>query len=223
MRTLAIGDIHGCYQALKALEDFVGIEPTDRLVTLGDYVDRGPGTREVIDWLIDYHQRGQLVPLRGNHELMMFAARNSKSHFKEWRGYGGDAVLASYGIESLDDLPAEHWEFLQHDLLPYYQTATHFFVHANAYPHEPLSEQPDYMLYWERFDYPAPHVSGRTMVCGHTAQRSGEPCDIGHAICIDTRAYAVGWLTCLDVDRRYCWQANQGGETRAFPLPEGPR
>jgi serine/threonine protein phosphatase 1 len=71
------------------------------------------------------------------------------------------------------------------------------------------------MLYWEKFDHPPPHESGKIMVCGHTPQASGRPLDIGHAICIDTQAYKPsGWLTCLDVASGRYWQANQQGETR---------
>jgi serine/threonine protein phosphatase 1 len=66
------------------------------------------------------------------------------------------------------------------------------------------------------FDDPAPHESGKIMVCGHTSQKVGRPRNVGHAVCIDTRAYGeVGWLTCLDVASGRYWQANQKGETRA--------
>ncbi|QDU57069.1 metallophosphoesterase family protein [Aeoliella mucimassa] len=222
MRTLAVGDIHGCYQALTTLESFAQFETTDRIVTLGDYIDRGPDSRLVIDWLIEYDQRGQLVPLRGNHELILFAARTSPVHFRDWLVCGGDTVLTSYGIETLDDLPEEHWQFLSTRLRAYYELPTHFFVHATAYHDRPLAEQPDYMLYWERFDAPEPHQSGRTMVCGHTAQRSGVPLDVGHAVCIDTCAYGGGWLTCLDIASGWCWQANEAGKTRSFWLADGP-
>ena len=119
------------------------------------------------------------------------------------------------GPRRLDDIPADHWEFLESETRAYYETPTHFFVHANAYPDIPLEDQPDFMLYWEKFDDPPPHVSGKVMICGHTPQRSGRAqVDIGHAICIDTNACRGGWLTCLDVDSGLYWQANQAGETR---------
>ena len=71
MRTLAIGDIHGCLTALKALLDFVAPAPDDRLITLGDYVDRGPDSHGVLDLMIDLHTQGRVIALRGNHEEMM--------------------------------------------------------------------------------------------------------------------------------------------------------
>jgi len=95
-----------------------------------------------------------------------------------------------------------------------------FFVHANYESHRPLSEQPEEMLYWEKFNDPPPHQSGKIMVCGHTPQKSGIPRNIGHAICIDTWAYGNGWLTCLDVGSGKYWQANQRRETRGGQLPE---
>src|SRR5262249_40205022 len=93
-------------------------------------------------------------------------------------------------------------------------TDSHFFVHANAYPDCPLNEQPDLMLYWESFNDPPPHESGKVLVCGHTPQESCIPRNIGHAICIDTGACKGGWLTCLDVATGKYWQANERGETR---------
>src|SRR5262249_10120967 len=87
-------------------------------------------------------------------------------------------------------------------------------VHANAYPDLLLSEQPDYMLLYETFDNPGLHMSGKTMICGHTPQRNGLPRNLGHAVCIDTWAHGNGWLTCLDVTTGRIWPANQQGEHR---------
>ena len=71
MRTLAIGDIHGCYHALKTLESFAGIRPEDHLITFGDHIHRGPDTRSVVQWLIDRRNSGgRLTALKGNHECV---------------------------------------------------------------------------------------------------------------------------------------------------------
>lgn len=213
MRVLAIGDIHGCMAALRTLEAYVPFLPGDRIVTLGDYVNRGPDSRSVIEWLIDAPSRYKLVALRGNHEQMMLAARKDASHYNEWMACGGQATLTSYGGH-LDKVPAAHWQFLQHSCRPYFENATHFFVHANAFPSVPLEEQPDYMLYWEPLSDPQPHDSGKIMICGHTPQRSGNPGSFGHAVCIDTCAHAGGWLTCLDAATGEYWQASQSAQTR---------
>ena len=219
MRYLAIGDIHGCYKSLETLSAFVPFSADDMIITLGDYVDRGPDSRAVLDWIVARHQAGSLIALRGNHELMMLEARQSDQAFKVWLRSGGDATLASYarsgGGADLSDIPELHWRFLEDDIRGWFETEKHFFVHAGAYADCPLEQQPDFMLYWESFDDPPPHASGKIMVCGHTSQHLGRPRSIGHAVCIDTRAYGDGWLTCLDVQSGRYWQANEKGETRA--------
>jgi serine/threonine protein phosphatase 1 len=218
VRYLAVGDIHGCFRALTTLAAFVPFQPEDVVITLGDYVNRGPDSCAVLDWLIAYRRRAELIALRGNHEIMMLQARDSDEAFKRWMEYGGDATLASYSpfgdAGRLVDVPESHWEFLEEQTCGCFETATHFFVHANAYPDCALAEQPDFMLYWEGFNDPPPHESGKVMVCGHTSQKSGLPRGIGHAVCIDTWACGKGWLTCLDVSTGRYWQANQRGETR---------
>ncbi len=226
MRYLAIGDIHGCYDSLAALVDYVPIAPGDMVVTLGDYVNRGPKTREVIDWLVARQATGFLKALRGNHEVMMLRAREDNESRRVFFQVGGKATCISYGKPhrpaKLEAIPAEHWSFLE-NTLPYFETETHIFVHANLYPEIPLEEQPELMLYWEKFeaDWPQPaHCSGKTMVCGHTSQKSGKPLNVGHAVCLDTWAYGRGWLTCLDVATGIYWQANEQGETRTSVLKE---
>lgn len=225
MRHLAIGDIHGCFDSLRTLVDFVGVNADDTLVTLGDYVNRGPNTNAVIDWLISQHATGRLVALRGNHEIMMLNARDNAGSFETWLAVGGRQTLASYApfdgdAGKITDIPDHHWHFLEHRLVASYEIETHFFVHANAYPSLPLEDQPDVMLYWEPFHFPARHQSGKTMICGHSSQKSGLPLNHGHAVCIDTWACGGGWLTCLEVQSGTIWQANEAGETRQMRLDE---
>ena len=215
MRTLAIGDIHGCATAFDLLLSIINLKPVDTVVTLGDYVDRGSNSKGVIDRLIEVQQRGHLIALRGNHEQMMIHARHDVSMESHWRESGGNATLASYGDPgTMADVPAEHWDFIENQCLDYWENETHFFVHANVYSDLPLFDQPDYMLFWEKFNNPAPHISGKVMICGHTSQKSGLPINIGHAICVDTWAYGRGWLSCLDVKTGQLWQANQAGQQR---------
>jgi serine/threonine protein phosphatase 1 len=226
MRTLAIGDVHGCLTALEALLDVVQPHSEDLVVTLGDYVDRGPDSKGVLDRLIELQGRCRLIALKGNHEIMMLEARSGRDCFREWCNCGGMQALESYGVfldweTFIDRIPREHWRFLN-DCVPFHESDTHFFVHANAYPEIPLAEQPEYMLYWEHLQphLCRPHESSKIMICGHTQQRSGKPLNLGHAICIDTWAYGGGWLTCLDVDTGMYWRANQRGETRMRWLEE---
>jgi serine/threonine protein phosphatase 1 len=217
LRHIAIGDIHGCLTALKALEAFVPLGPDDMVITLGDYVDRGPDSKGVLDWLIARSERGALIALRGNHEIMMMRARENLGAFEDWLECGGRVALASYGLtdaaDLADDLPPEHWRFIEEETRAWFEMETHLFVHANAYPDCPMEEQPDYMLYWG-FDDRLPHESGKVLVCGHTPQKSGRPGNVGHAVCIDTGACKGGWLTALDIQSGRYWQANERGETR---------
>ncbi|MGE0529553.1 MAG: metallophosphoesterase family protein [Bdellovibrionales bacterium] len=220
---LAIGDIHGCFQALLTLEQLVPFGPADQLITLGDYVDRGPKSREVLDWLIARNEQGRLIALRGNHDIMMMESRFSRTDRGDWLRAGGNTTLASYGSPeqpgTLEDIPDEHWNFLESVTLPWWLTPTHIFVHANLYPSEPMEDQPEFMLFWERIHIQQePHYSGKTVICGHSSQKSGLPLNLGHTICIDTRVYDHGWLTCLEVETGHYWQANELGEFRTGKL-----
>jgi serine/threonine protein phosphatase 1 len=210
MRQFAIGDIHGCLAALVRLDQELQFRSTDVVVTLGDYVDRGPDTRGVIEFLIALSGRCQLIPLRGNHEVMMLRAREDRSALADWVSNGGAKTLDSYGAKDFEDVPESHWNFLE-STRPHHESARDFFVHANAYPDFALADQPDYMLYWEFLGEPAPHESGKRMICGHTAQKSGKILDLGHTVCIDTYAHGGGWLTCLETRTNSYWQASQKG------------
>src|SRR5690349_5249734 len=84
MRVLAIGDIHGCSRALDSVLSAVQPQPEDRVITLGDYVDRGPDSAGVIERLLDLRRRCRLIPLKGNHELMVLAARKNAESEHEW-------------------------------------------------------------------------------------------------------------------------------------------
>jgi serine/threonine protein phosphatase 1 len=212
-RTLAIGDIHGCLTHLDALLESIAPTNDDRLIFLGDYVDRGPDSAGVLKCIIRLSQTYRVTTLMGNHEQMMLAARDSHDKFSDWLLNGGDATLRSYGgvRGALRDVPPEHWDFLEHKLVDYLETDTHIFVHANAYPDQEMSQQPDYMLRWERCDKIAAHQSGKVIVCGHTPQNTGHPMNRGYAICLDTNACRGGPLTCLDAASGRIWQAGANG------------
>jgi serine/threonine protein phosphatase 1 len=225
MRTLAIGDIHGCVRAFDALLELVEPNRDDLVVTLGDYIDRGPDSKSVLDRMVALQGHCRCLALKGNHDLMMLAWREDPEQFSEWLKSGGKETLRSYQADEdwrtfAEAIPERHWRFLQDACVPYHETDTHFFVHANAYPDLPLAEQPDYMLYWETLEAATwrPHESGKTMVCGHSVQHSGRPLVLDHAICIDTWVYGDGWLTCLDVASEVYWQANERGQRRVANL-----
>jgi len=223
MRTLAIGDIHGCFTALQTVVSVVELSSEDNLVTLGDYIDRGPQVPQVLVWLRERYRSGRLVPLLGNHEIMLRACRTDKDLFQDWLEFGGRATLEAYGSAqgelSLDDIPKEDWDFIEEYCVPWHETEKHIFVHAGLHPNLPLSRQYEQVLFWDRVVEHTPHYSGKTMICGHTPQADGKPTHQGHAIYLDTGAYLEnGWLTCLDIDSGEVWQGNQAGDSRNWYL-----
>lgn len=217
-KLLAIGDLHGASTALNTLLEFVKIRPDDTVITVGDYIDRGPDSRGVLERLCELQHSTNLIPLRGNHEIAMLAAFHSRQGLEDWLSIGGDTTLRSYGIQSPHGIPRDHVEFIE-SCRPWHQTEKHFFVHANAEPDRELDEQDDSPLFWQHVYFaPSRHQSGKTMICGHTPQRSGVPKNWGTAVCIDTGAGHGLWLTCLDVRAGHYWQADQAGRTRESDL-----
>lgn len=215
-RLIAIGDIHGCSAALDAVLDEVAPGPDDLVVTLGDYIDRGPDSRGVIERLLSLRKETELVSILGNHEEMLLSILDGHHYMLgDWLAFGGLATLDSYETENPTDIPEEHVEFLR-SCVPVVELPTHFFVHASYLPRKPLAKQPAEVLRWEslRERVPKPHRSGKVCICGHTSQRSGDVLDAGHLVCIDTWVYGEGWLTALDVYSGRLWQANQDGQLR---------
>src|SRR5690242_13136038 len=133
MRTLAIGDIHGCHVALTTLLEQVAPMPEDRLVFLGDYIDRGPASREVVETLLNLKKESRAVFLRGNHEAMILDAREDSLKANVWQSYGGFEALISYHAEYDQKwakvIPDSHWEFFQRTER-YFEIESHIFVHA---------------------------------------------------------------------------------------------
>ena len=220
MRVLAIGDIHGCLGPLDDLLAWVAPAADDVLVTLGDYVDRGPDTRGVLDRLIGLKKSRPVICLRGNHEIMMLEAwRGGRSEKKMWLGVGGVQALGSYGASpgktgTFEDVPPEHWHFLQNDLVDYHESERFIFVHAGVLCGFGMDEQPDNSLFWDFLGDAMRHESKKTVICGHTSQKSGQPKVVPGAVCIDTYPHGGGWLTCLDALSGRYWQVDMLGRTR---------
>lgn len=217
VRTLAIGDVHGCCGALTSLLGAVLPRAGDLVVFLGDYIDRGPDSRGVIDLLLRLQTECATVFLRGNHEAMILQARDDPTKSNFWQSYGGFQTLLSYGASFRNDwaavIPESHWAFLERTVR-FFETPKHIFVHAGLAADLDLPDQPEWLLYWAPFDACQPHKSGKRMICGHTPQQAGQPKDLGFATCIDTAPAMRGWLTCLEPDSRRYWQANQSGVVR---------
>jgi serine/threonine protein phosphatase 1 len=212
-RTIAVGDIHGYLAALRAVLAAIAPQPADTIVTLGDYVDRGPDSRGVIDELLALRSRCRLVPLLGNHDEMLLAICTGYVELIErWLLFGGDTTMASYGGRVPEGVPDEHIAFLK-GCASWYETPRLFFVHGSYRADLPLQQQPIELLRWGTLKYglPGPHYSGKTAIVGHTAQKDGRVLDLGYLRCIDTCCYGDGWLTAMDVDNGELWQADKQG------------
>jgi len=214
-RTIAIGDVHGCASALATLLEAIQPKRDDCIVTLGDYVDRGPDSRGVIDQLLALSGECRLVTLIGNHEVMMLEAfEEGGEAMRMWLECGGHETLLSYD-GAPENIPEQHFAFL-HALRRFYETERHIFVHANYHHGDAMEDQEEEFSLWVhlRHSQPSPHVSGKTVFVGHTPQRSGQILDLGHVVCIDTACAVGGWLTAVDVDTRQIWQADAQGNLR---------
>lgn len=220
-RTIAIGDVHGCHTALATLLDGLKLAPHDTVVVLGDVIDRGPGSADCIRQLIDLGKRCRVECIQGNHEQMMLDAIDGLMSIQEWLVHGGAETLDSYGKGfGISELDPAHVEFIRswQDVV---DRPTHFFVHGNYLASRPLDRQPWRDLRWQSLKWhtPDPHLSGKTGVMGHTANKQGEIQNLGHLVCIDTYCHGGGWLTAFDVTTGRIWQAKQTGEFQSAELP----
>jgi serine/threonine protein phosphatase 1 len=223
VRILAIGDIHGYLRPLRALIDTIAPQRNDLLIFLGDYVDKGPDVKGVIDYLIAVSKTHNTVFLRGNHDQMMIDAYREPAKSAIWSCLAGEQPLASYGdgtsVDLLKKVPGEHWTFLETGCRNYYETSEFIFVHGGIrFDVTPTEEEPE-RLQWMTLSLAEPHNSGRTVICGHSRQPSGKITDLGHTICVDTGITHGGWLSCLALDTFEYWQADADGQVRTGQLP----
>jgi serine/threonine protein phosphatase 1 len=210
MATYAVGDIHGNLTALNTLLNSIPFDDDDLVIFLGDYIDRGDFSKEVIDRLIELKQQRHVITIRGNHEIMAMESRYDADKFNFWQGYGGFETLHSYKYDFEgnweDAIPQEHWQFFE-KTIPYYENEDFIYVHASIDENVDMKSQPDTALYWNRFDSIKKHYSGKKVVVGHTSQKDGNIRYNEHAICIDTWS-PYKWLTCLNTDTGDYWQAD---------------
>jgi serine/threonine protein phosphatase 1 len=215
-RLIAIGDVHGCVHALDAVLEAILPRRDDTLVFLGDLVDQGRDTRDVLERVIALPASCNVVLIEGNHEEMMLAARDSEAALRYWEVVGGFATINSYRYAGkLSDIPLEHWRLIE-SCRPYYETDEFIFTHANYLPDVPMSEQPEHQLRWALLD-PAdarPHFSGKRVFVGHTEQRNSEVLDLGFVCDLDTACYKHGWLSAMDARTGRLWQASRFGMLR---------
>lgn len=173
-RILAISDIHGELELFNKLLEQVGYDAsTDQLILLGDYVDRGPDAKGVLERVIELEQQGAIV-LRGNHDQMMLeAAKGETGAAGNWLRNGALPTLQSYDASikgmklPVTELFWEHVEFLKKTKF-YYETDGYIFVHAGVQPGVPVEETDPYVLMWIRDEFYRGYSGEKKVVFGHT-------------------------------------------------------
>ncbi|MEL7238870.1 MAG: metallophosphoesterase family protein [Planctomycetota bacterium] len=220
-RYYAVGDIHGCVEELGRLLGAIDVDAETAnddapsfLIFLGDYVDRGPDSRGVIDRLIALRAgRSHIRFLKGNHEAALLDFLENPRKGAAWLDWGGAETLESYGLADVtvrDEadlaeefrrrLPAEHLAFLN-ALETRFETEDVFFVHAGIKPGVPLAEQAENDLLWIRGEFHSAPVGKRpekTIVHGHHPVK--KPQDAGWRINVDTGACWTGKLTAVVIE-----------------------
>ena len=211
-RTIAIGDIHGHAVALDRLLEAVAPSPLDTLVFLGDSINRGPDSLGVLDRIMAVSRRCRVVALLGNHEAMLLERRTHGPTDYDWLSYEtGGNVGSTVPQLHPDDLSHDHWAFID-GLHLYFETSTHFFIHANYAPNWRLDDHDSNTALWLPLtDIPGPHYSGKVAVVGHTPQPNGEVLTRPHLVCIDTGCGFGGPLTAFECGSGRLWQVNTTG------------
>jgi len=232
-RLLAVGDIHGYADKLEALLNEVQPTINDKVIFLGDYIDRGPDSRGVIERLIRFKEQAPTaIFLLGNHEHMLveYLDMQDEASLADFIFNGGDTTLESYG-GSFADIPAKHLNFIQQAQLYHLETVVlydaengevneqdYLFVHAGVRPKLSLDAQDPMDLLWIRDPFiKSPRPMGDTIVVhGHTPTEN-VPSKAPYRIAVDSGVYIKGpikrssramggKLTCCDVLTRQIWQ-----------------
>ena len=174
MRKFAISDIHGCLSSFKALLTKIGLTTKDQLYLLGDFVDRGPNSKGVIDYIFELQQSGYSVYcLRGNHDDRFLLSKTDLELRDIWAKWGGKQTIKSFGLKEADQLssiPNKYWNFIEQ--LPYYfEVDNYLLVHGglNFEHDQPLSDTKAmmYIRYWyDQID--RDWLGDRIIIHGHT-------------------------------------------------------
>lgn len=199
MKTYGIGDIHGCrIQFQKILAHIAMLEGDNEhvIVTTGDYVDRGPDSRGVLDILL---QRPDIIALMGNHEQMLFDA--AQGLFEDnYLANGGGQTLRSFGVTSARDVPSPYLDLISSRLRLFHEDEHRVFVHAGLKPGATAAETGPHHLLWIRepfLNFVGPHY--KYVVHGHTPRR-GAPDVHPNRVNLDTGCYSTGILCCAVFD-----------------------
>ena len=204
MPTYAISDIHADLTSLQTLLALLSPTTTDTIITLGDYINRGPDSPAVIQHLINLQQTHNIITLRGNHDQLLLDTLADPANLPTFLDpYEGQTTIDSYQ-GSLNNIPTAHIHFLQNTIL-YHETKTHIFTHGGLDPNLPLNQQNPQTLLNKRAHTALPHQSQKTVICGHTRQPSTFPLNLNHTLCIDCDQH----LTALQLESNTITQINR--------------
>jgi len=172
-RLFAISDIHGCFKPFYELVvKEIDLKKEDRLILLGDYIDRGEQSKEVIDFIIDLKNSGfNITVLTGNHEQMLLDAYHDEMNEYLWFMNSGMATLISFGIEDLHELENKYLSFFS-ELDYFLESGNYIFVHAGFNDNEPDPFVDRHTMIWECSTvYKNPLLKGKTIIHGHRPKR----------------------------------------------------
>lgn len=210
----AVGDIHGCCRTLRRMvEEELRLQKEDTLYLLGDYIDRGPDGRGVLDYLLQlWKDDYDIRPLLGNHEEMLLGSASGAEEVRRlWIANGGDATLRQFEVARPAEIPRRYLDFLS--MLPrILTTGDYVLVHAGLDFRcaDPVHDTSPMDMLWERYSQVDPaKLEGRTLLCGHTmtplheilASLPGSQICLDNGCCLKGMA-GYGNLVALDMDAR---------------------
>jgi serine/threonine protein phosphatase 1 len=224
-RRIIIGDVHGHYDTLLTLLENVALTQDDRVYFLGDLIDRGPKSAQVVQFVME----NNYPCLLGNHEAMLLevvsGSKASVEIYQGWLQSGGYATVESYQ----NRIPPEHIDWMK-QLPLYIDLGDLWLVHAGVDPKLSIEEQSSDQFCWIRADFHSiekPYFRDKLIITGHTITFTLEGIEPGQLAAgagwldIDTGAYhpRSGWLTALDADNKIVYQVNsQNLSVRTLPL-----
>lgn len=212
MRRIAIGDIHGCLKTFRTLvEDRLIWTKNDRLILLGDYVNKGPDSKGVLDYVANLHaiaaDSGNVIALRGNHDDIILRKYVQTGWFRGSGRPGIAATLRSFGVEHVSQIPKQYIDQLE-SLAMIHQEHDFICVHA-SFDTADASPYTDYeSMLWDRIETVDLDITGgRKVLCGHTPQTESEIRSrlkknrlIIDGGCVYPHRPGMGHLVALDLD-----------------------
>ena len=208
-RKIVIGDIHGCNLSFKSLlHEHLLIQKEDDIYILGDYVDRGPDSKGVLDTIMSLLEKGfQLHTLRGNHEQMMMDSANELPAFFQWILNGVEETQESFKVRRYQDLPERYRNFFAHTKL-YLETDGHILVHAGLnFKEDDLFADQDYMLWGRGFRSTQKKLGDRILIHGHTPKpleyiltQKGNCYNLDGGCVFGNKRKGMGYLVALILD-----------------------